>query len=78
MEINQANFQSLCLLLERENGYRINGRTSTGVMLVKDNQTSSTARRDLAKVCKHCGCHKVNCQPEAESTDPAEIYAYIG
>lgn len=73
MEINQQNFQDICVLYQ--NGFEIIGRTSRGVVLQYSTATANDASCAILIGCKLCSA--TNCNAQAEDTDPAEIYAKI-
>lgn len=78
MEIKHATFQKLCPLLQTH-GYKTNGGTETGFMLVNKYKTTLDAKKHIQGVCFSCECHtKGNCRPEVETLAVnAEIYARI-
>lgn len=79
MEITHATFQKLCPLLQTH-GYKINGGTKTGFMLINKYKTALDANNHIRSVCFSCEYYtKGNCKPEVETGTPtAEIYTEIG
>lgn len=73
MEINKQNFDEVCILVQ--NGFKIIGVGKSGITLEYQYGTADDAKDAISNGCKLCSAS--NCNPKAESTDPAEIYAEI-
>lgn len=73
MEITHQNFDKVCILVK--NGFQIIGENKSGITIEYEYGTADDAKLAIAHGCKICMAN--NCHPEAETTDPAEIYAKI-
>lgn len=73
MEITHQNFEKICILAQ--NGFEIIGVNNSGITLEYKYGTADDARSAISNGCSQCKA--VNCHPEAENTDPAEVYAKI-
>lgn len=64
MEIDMATFQRKCPLLQTH-GYKINGGTKTGFMIVNKYKTARDTKNHIQSICFSCECHaKGNCKIE--------------
>lgn len=79
MEIEKYNFDDLCLLVQ--NGFQIVGVTNGGVVIEYSSaavDAQQLAQRAIDNCCKNCPYFRSgNCDPSADDTTPATIYAKL-